>query len=166
MAAQNEVVGNDWKFLFFTWLHNDEYTWPAPTEEAQQEDDAYHDHLLMALDSGDDSAFHTICDHYDYTAIERDRVAQFKLHPAQVRYWRSSHLARRYSRPPSSASSERRQRRDSRVRWAQAVSAVDMVRGWSLSDRSRDTRTSLARTRQRVGTGRGMISRVFRFSTV
>ena len=88
MAAQNEVVGNDWKFLFFTWLHNEEYTWPAPTEEAQREDDAYHDHLLIALDSGDDAAFHSICDHYDYTAIERDRVAQYRLHPAQVRYWR------------------------------------------------------------------------------
>ena len=84
----NNVKGNDYVYMFFTWVDNDEYVWDAPTDELRAEDDFYHEQIQAAIEAGDHSAYHELCDHYDCNAIERERVWDYKLHPNKLRFWR------------------------------------------------------------------------------
>lgn len=88
MQAMNNVKGNDYKYMFFTWLDNKEYIWEASTPELIKEDEFNHLQLQKAAESKDPTLFNEICDFYEANALERERIQRFGLHPNQLRFWR------------------------------------------------------------------------------
>tara|TARA_B100000945_G_scaffold116123_2_gene92274 strand:- start:1397 stop:3238 length:1842 start_codon:yes stop_codon:yes gene_type:complete len=90
MRAIKNERGNMYVPMFFSWRDNPIYSRPAQTKDQKEQEDWLSQHMIEAHQDGDLEAFNSAANDLGYSQLQRTRAIEFKLSPAQVRFWQET----------------------------------------------------------------------------
>lgn len=87
LDAVNDVPGNQFVPMFFSWIDNPDYQIPAATKEAAARERTLCKLLKQAHADGHTDTFNAIAEELRWDRRQRDEAVKYDLSPEQIRFW-------------------------------------------------------------------------------